>query len=125
MEARSKSPRSPSKTFLDQIINGQYLVLHNLTLLVQQNSTLRENYEKLAKERSGSSSHSTGQESSTFQEGSSFQEGSTAEEDSTGDEDSTGEEVPRLSDLISQLLDGDEMEWQAQAGLPGPADGPS
>jgi hypothetical protein len=51
LKQRSKSPPSPSKTMLDQIIKGHYLALHHTALLAKEASDLRSQNEKKRQKR--------------------------------------------------------------------------
>lgn len=51
LKQRSKSPPSPSKAILDQIIKGHCIALHNTALLAQENANLRTANEKVVKKR--------------------------------------------------------------------------
>jgi hypothetical protein len=51
LKQRSKSPPSPLKTIVDQIIKGHSIALHNTALLVQENANLRAANEKKRQKR--------------------------------------------------------------------------
>jgi len=51
LRERSKSPPSPTKTALDQIIKGAFLSIHNTALLAQENTDLHALHEKKRQKR--------------------------------------------------------------------------
>ena len=54
IDQRSKSPPSPLKLVVDQILKGHYQALHHTALLVKENADLRAANEKKRQKRTGS-----------------------------------------------------------------------
>ena len=52
LKQRSKSPPSPTKAILNQIVKGHYLALHNTALLAKEVDDLRKHNEKKRQKRS-------------------------------------------------------------------------
>jgi hypothetical protein len=69
LKQRSKSPPSPSKTILDQLIKGHCLSLHNTALLAQDNANLRAANEKKRQKRNRSHKQIPCEEGLTVEEG--------------------------------------------------------
>jgi hypothetical protein len=69
LHRRSKSPPSPIKTMLDQIIKGTALSLHYTALLAQENANLRAVNEKIVKKRNRSHKQIPCEEGLTVEEG--------------------------------------------------------
>ena len=69
LERRSKTPPSPVKTMVDQIIKGSYLSLHNAALLAQENANLRAANERILKKRKRKTKHIPCEQGLTFEEG--------------------------------------------------------
>jgi hypothetical protein len=69
LDRRSKSPPSPFKLVVDQILKGHYLSLHTLALVMQDNANLRAANEKTVKKRNRSHKQIPCEEGLTVEEG--------------------------------------------------------
>ena len=69
LDRRSKSPPSPFKLVVDQILKGHYLSLHTLALVMQDNANLRAANKKTVKKRNRSHKQIPCEEGLTVEEG--------------------------------------------------------
>jgi hypothetical protein len=100
IDRRSKSPPSPLKLVVDQILKGHYLSLHNLALTLQDNANLRAANEKIIKRRNLSARQIPCEAGLTVEEG------------------------LRLVEQLNQLVEADGVVSHAQGELPSQANPP-
>jgi hypothetical protein len=94
LQQRSKSPPSPSKTALAQLVKGCEIVMHSAALLSQENANLRAANEKKRRKRQRSTRQIPCEEELTVEEG------------------------RQLAQQLNQPVEGDKLGSHGQGELP-------